>query len=921
MHRGLAVLVLGVASLVFVSFLARTRFFRLVESKAYDLQFLARGSQPTSDIIILAIDQKSVDRLQAPDRLPEPLMFWHRYYAQAIRAAALAGARVFGLDIFFAIPVTKWEPQNDRELAEAVVETSAAMPVICGFVPGAVDKQMEWPVPLYLFASAAGLTASLHLEVDPDDFIRRQQLIEQGSGPIDGRTRSLALRIAEKFLGQQTRVANGHLYLGNISIPADREGSIAINYAGPPGTFPQVSLADFLDAARAGDTARLRGWVQGKIVLLGTDSITGQDHHATPFYTLGPGPTATTPGIEIHANIIHTILEHRFLVSPPAWASLSILFLIAAAGAAVAIYQKLRQATLSLAAMLAATLLAGHLLFRMGTVLPVASLVSALLFAFVAAVVYQSESRRAFLATAFSIFVGRGVAKGLEESGQIAVAAGARRHVTILFSDIRGFTAFCDQKEPTEVVQALNRYLTAMVEIIIRRHGEVNKFIGDGILAIFSNSDPGAAPGDHALRAVRCGLEMVQAPGEFRTGVGIHTGEALVGNVGSFDKLEHAVLGDTVNLASRLEGLNKELLTQMLLSEDTARLLGDALPLTDLGPATVRGRSRPVRVFTPAVLPGPSPAADPSRKAVLALLLLGLIWSLRAQPAPEPVGLVIAAGADAQIVRRGSTAPVRASIGEILFAGDRLAAGAGPASFLYCPARLIETIDPQSEALFEITDLKLQRGKVASKKPVATCLLPRAVDLSPASRQRVGGLTMRDVPPDLELLTPLGDVILDAPLKFGWRSREGADSYQIEVANAQRTPVWNTRLEGTQIEYPAWAPPLLSPATYYWKVTALAAGKPIAATQSTFQLPTTAERQQIRQQLASILKVLAEDPSNPALQLAKAAEFERAGRRARALDEYRTLAEAWKDASWLQEKVRELQSARLAAQLNVLAPQ
>jgi adenylate cyclase len=176
----------------------------------------------------------------------------------------------------------------------------------------------------------------------------------------------------------------------------------------------------------------------------------------------------------------------------------------------------------------------------------------------------------------------------------------------VLFSDIRGFTSYCDQKEPAVVVQDLNAYLTGMVEIIVRYGGEVNKFIGDGILAVFSDFDAGARPGDHAERAVRCGLEMVQAPGRFRTGVGVHTGEVVMGNVGSIDKLENTVLGATVNVAARLEGLNKELGSRMLLSEETSRRLDGSIALTDLGPARVRGAATAVRVFTPGSL---APAA------------------------------------------------------------------------------------------------------------------------------------------------------------------------------------------------------------------------------------------------------------------------------------------------------------------------
>jgi adenylate cyclase len=161
------------------------------------------------------------------------------------------------------------------------------------------------------------------------------------------------------------------------------------------------------------------------------------------------------------------------------------------------------------------------------------------------------------------------------------------------------------------VVELLNEYLGAMVEIIVKHHGNVNKFIGDGILVIFSDEDEGAVPGDHALRAVRCGTEMVQLelPSKFKTGVGIHSGPGVVGNIGSPDKMEYTVLGDTVNLASRLESLNKEMKTQLILSDATKQLLNGQFETAYLAEVPVRGKTLPLIIHTSAVLRAPKPDA------------------------------------------------------------------------------------------------------------------------------------------------------------------------------------------------------------------------------------------------------------------------------------------------------------------------
>jgi adenylate cyclase len=174
--------------------------------------------------------------------------------------------------------------------------------------------------------------------------------------------------------------------------------------------------------------------------------------------------------------------------------------------------------------------------------------------------------------------------------------------VTIMFTDIRGFTAFTeqmsDEQGPEVVVHLLNEYLATMVSLIVMYGGQVNKFIGDGILAVFSDGDESAEQGDHAVRAVRCATRIVTARSQFETGAGIHTGLVVVGNVGSADKMEYTVLGDTVNLASRLESLNKENHTKLLMTGTTQAKLGNLVETSHLGQAPVRGKAIPVDLYT-----------------------------------------------------------------------------------------------------------------------------------------------------------------------------------------------------------------------------------------------------------------------------------------------------------------------------------
>jgi adenylate cyclase len=357
-------------------------------------------------------------------------------------------------------------------------------------------------------------------------------------------------------------------------------------------------MSDFVAASKD----QLSAWVQGKAVLLGDDNT--EDRHATPFYTLSPTSNKwLTAGVEIHANTLRTLLDRDYLLHAPLWARLLALLLVTGAGVMIAGVGAARHAALWIALEVVVVLAGTQAVFRSGWILYVAELLVGLALCVLGSVVYRfltAEKRGNLFRHAVSVFVGKKVATTLDESEAIS-HTGTRQTLTILFTDIRGFTAFCESKDPAVIVELLNQYLATMVSIIVRYQGHVNKFIGDGILAIFSDEEC-VVPGDHALRAVRCATEMVCVPSDFKTGSGIHTGPAVVGNIGSPDKMEYTVLGDTVNLASRLESLNKEHHTKLLMSGDTQAMLGDQIGVVCLGSVPVRGKTEPIPLYTVAAL-------------------------------------------------------------------------------------------------------------------------------------------------------------------------------------------------------------------------------------------------------------------------------------------------------------------------------
>jgi adenylate cyclase len=580
--------------------LSEIRFFQVLNLKAYDSHFVVRGAQRTSNIVLLTADQKAMDVF------PELRLFWNKHYADAVKAAGEAGARVIALDLAFGIPVDEYRPGYDEMLAGSV-STSLA-PVICGYASEINSNPAAQRVPINMIAGALGLAAFVNLTVDTDDFVRNQELFEAASANANDApiAHSLALRVVEKYLGAEMEIKNGKAMLQGQPISMSAPRWIAINYAGGPNTFPSVSLADFEAAANAGNREQLRKWVNGKIVLIGSDAK--EDRFNTPFYTMFEGDKWRTSGAEVHANAIRTLMERLYLKPVPSWGRA--LGLILATMATVWIVTSLAASRASawMLIQISGILVATHLLFRWGQILSTSEMLLATSICLVVSVIYRfatAEKRRNLFHRAVSLFVGKQLATSLEETEDIALT-GKRLNVTVLFTDIRGFTTFtervCEEQGPEAVVKILNEYMAGMVAIILKYHGHVNKFTGDGILAVFSDEDEGSLPGDHPLRTVRCATEIVTLPSQFQTGSGIHTGLVVVGNVGSADKMEYTVLGDTVNLAARLEGLNKEHHTKLLMTGATQSMLGNKIETVHLGEVPVRGKTLPIRLYTVASL-------------------------------------------------------------------------------------------------------------------------------------------------------------------------------------------------------------------------------------------------------------------------------------------------------------------------------
>lgn len=575
--------------------LASLPLLRSLELKTYDWRFVLSGREnPPPGIILVTVDPRT------EAALPEPRVFWQPHFAALLRALAAGGARAVGLDVMFATGVGKWLPDADRDLAAAFAEVSASVPVVLGYSD---IQPVQAGLPLYMLASAQDAMGFTNQTLDPDGYVRRQELADRGGA------KSFAARLAEACSpGGAAPVTwrNGKLCRGTAPVPLDRGGCMMVHYWGPGGAFPAVSMADVLAAAGKRDTGELARWFRNRIVLIG--SLDPDDASPTPFYSFDSQARWGTAGVEIHANTLATLLEGRYLREASPAASLILL----AGGACLAglIVFLIRFPLTPLA------FLAGLLLYlaaavhsqRAGLVLPVVAPVLALLFSGLGSysIYALTEGRqRRLLQEMFGRYVSREAAKELLEYGDIPLG-GTRREITVLFSDLRDYTAYCQGRDPRQVVAELNEHFADMTAAIKANGGMVNKFLGDGIMALFGAPLPVAG---HALAAVRCGLEMVSRNDQCNrrrierglaplvVGIGIHTGEAVVGTIGTAEKMEYTAIGSAANLASRIEGQNKEFNSRLLVSEVTYRLVQDRARGELAGAARLKGVSEAVPLY------------------------------------------------------------------------------------------------------------------------------------------------------------------------------------------------------------------------------------------------------------------------------------------------------------------------------------
>lgn len=657
-----------------VGALRETRPLRVAELKAYDyrVQRLTEPGRADTGIVILAVDDNSLDVYRdVLGRWP-----WRRdAYVFLLDYLRYAGARAVAFDILLS------EPDLTRAFADtALAESIAAsgdvvLPV--SFQPGGARAAALWErergrsmnspalrrhslavsgapppawnfsePPLDLFAEQVRDVGVLNFNPDEDGVSRREPLLYGFRGGAYG---TLALALARQVdplrFGGPATLTSRELRLGPTRIPLD-DGRFLLRWRGPyhdgrtgRPTYRVVSAAKVINSyakVRAGlppdvPAATLRG----KVVFVALTGVGLFEARPTP---LAPND----PGVLIHATMLDGLLRGDWLRRASGRANLALVggtSLAVAAGAGL--LGSVWLAGLAALAVLLAVAAATFLALGSGLWLDVASplLAGGLAYAGTMGVRWVHEGREKLrIRGMFSRYVSPAYVGLLAESGQDLRLGGDRVRLTVLFSDIRGFTSISERLPAEAVVRMLNEYLDAMAEIVFRQGGTLDKFVGDAVMAFWG------APvrvQDHARRAADTALDMLDALARLNArwaaeagttqlaiGIGINTGEAIVGNIGSLSrKLDYTAIGDTVNLASRLEGLNKDQKTSIIVSAETRMALGDEYELRPLGAVPVKGKEKPVHIFELLA------RADRRLSAVATALALALLLPLATSPA------------------------------------------------------------------------------------------------------------------------------------------------------------------------------------------------------------------------------------------------------------------------------------------------
>ncbi len=559
-------IVIAVIAAFLSSLLLTAGVYSNVQLKLSD--YLYGGVTPLSNIAIVSIDDQSIQDI---GRWP-----WERGNFTLL-LDKISQAKVIAFDVAFFERSTE---ETDKKLAEAVAKAgNVVMPVEYikfSYKDGTVygDKVIT---PVTEITEAAAALGYINVITDQDGTTRAANLNIQGE--YDHFTNAIVDQYFKKNPEKQTR--------------------FLINFVGKPGSYPYYSFSGILAGIYKPEEFK------DKILLIGA---TATDLHDSYFVPTSYGKAM--PGVEVHANTVQQLITGNNLRIAPAWITVITMFIISLGVALLSLYLSIWLASSIAIALLILYIFITIFTFNAGIILNIVHVASATIITYVGTVIYlylsEKKSRKKVLG-AFEKYVSKEVIKHIMENPERLKLGGDKREITIFFSDVRGFTSISEKLTPEELVHLLNEYLSEMTNLILKNNGVVDKYMGDAIMAFWN------APLDqpkHAELACKTCLEMEKRLKQLQKkwteegvppieiGIGLNTGNAVVGNMGSYERFDYTAMGDTINTGSRLEGLNKQYGTRILISESTKNKIDTKrFVVRKIDKVAVKGKKEPITIF------------------------------------------------------------------------------------------------------------------------------------------------------------------------------------------------------------------------------------------------------------------------------------------------------------------------------------
>ncbi|MCP5002468.1 MAG: adenylate/guanylate cyclase domain-containing protein [Planctomycetes bacterium] len=601
-HKHIKHLCTIIVCVALATFLVQSRWFGAIDHYFYDV-FLSNIPSKEAEkyrISVIEIDDETLDEIEPPIAL----LVGH--LATVLNALEEVGAKAVVFDIIPAISLSKFAPEKDAAFMDAISNAMMSGTKVClGFKTGKIGYEMPHRKFLFLKPGPPYL-GFLNMYPDSDGKVRRQILYVPDEK--EAFNSSIALRAAMAYSGYEKtskeyvceRLAGG----GNLpALP-----SVWVDYRINMKCVERHSFRDVLENADTDNYQELREDFSGKVVLIGSTSSKLADNNPAPFNPVDR-QQKYTPGIIVHAMTTLTILSEDHFNEVPGYLTLCLTAVLAIFVSVLVFTVSPIRSLIILAGILVTGFMVLATMFYVYEIVSTAVLICGLVVpGFISGSYFYTVEDRQYrrLRKYFKSYVNYHVMDEIIRNPE-NVFEGNLVNVSVMFADIRNFVTISEKIKPAEIVIGLNRYLSDMADAIISVDGYVNRYVGDGILAIFGA--PNWLPENGATAAVKGGLEMLRRldelnmneifPGikEIEIGIGIHTGEAIVGNIGSLKKLDYTIVGDTPNLASRIENLTKKYHTPLLISGTTYSIVRGRINAEYVDSVKVKGKENDVELY------------------------------------------------------------------------------------------------------------------------------------------------------------------------------------------------------------------------------------------------------------------------------------------------------------------------------------